>query len=98
MKEEIISSVKAEFDAQLRAMEARLSASHVDEARVNESPGARRSNCASAPDDASCPLDSLPGPARCTMEVQFATTNYAMDAAYGEVWPSPPGTAFFYIP
>ena len=98
MKEEIISSVKAEFDAQLRAMEARLLASHVDEARVIQSPGACRSSCASAPDEASCPLDSLPGPARCTLKVQFATTNFAMDTAYGEVWPSPPGKAFFYIP
>ena len=97
MKEEIMSSVRAEFQAQMRAMEARLSASHVDEARGTLSPGARRSSCASAPDDPSCPLDSLPGPARCTLKVQFATTNFAMDAAYGEVWPSPPGKAFFYI-
>ena len=98
MKEEIINSVKADFEAQIRAMEARLSASHVDEAWVTQSSGARCSSCTSAPDDASSPLDHLAGPARCIMKVQFATTNFAMDAAYGEVYPSPPGKACIYIP
>ena len=95
MKEEIKLELQAEYQAdfqrQLRALEERLASQSRQEMGPAASHGARRSSCASAPDDGSHPIDSLTGPAQCIMQIKFATMDFSMDAAYGRVFPSPPG-------
>ena len=90
MKQEIMDSLKAEFEAKMAAMEERWASQTVKEMVPLASPGARRSSCTSAPYEAS-PIDKLPGPAQCKMQIKFTTMNFSMDAAFGQVWPSPRG-------
>ena len=96
MKQEIMGSLKAKFEAQFQAMEQRLSSQTIRETGADVSQGGRRSSCASAPDEAS-PIDRLTAPAKCSMQIKFATMNFSMDAAFGRVFPSPPGNEFISI-
>src|SRR5436190_10931976 len=88
-----MNSLKADFQAQMMAMEERLSPQTIKETVPLASPGARWSSCALAPDEPS-PIGKLSGPAQCKMQIKFTTMNFSMDTAFGQVWPSPPGNKF----
>jgi len=90
MKQEIIDSLKADFEAQMATMEERLASQTVKETVPLASPHAHRSSCASVPYEAS-PINTLPSPAQCKMQTKFATMNFSMDAVFG---PSPPSNQF----
>src|SRR6266540_1446347 len=86
MKQEIMDSLKVVFEAKMAAMEESWASQTVKET-------VPLASCASAPYEAS-PIDTLHGPAQCKLQIKFAKMNFSMDAAFGQVWPSPPGNQF----
>ena len=93
MKQEMMDSLKVDFETKMAAIEERLASQTVKETVPLASPNAHRSSCASAPYEAS-PIDILRGPAQCKLQIKFATMNFSMDMVFGQVWPSPPGNQF----
>jgi len=88
-----MDSLKAEFEAKMATMEERLASQTVKETVLLASPRAHLSNFTSTHYETS-PIDTLRGPAQCKLQIKFATMNFSMDAAFGQVWPSPPGNQF----
>ena len=82
MKQEIMESLKLDFEAKIAALEDRLASQMVKETVPLASSRAHRSSCASVPYEAS-PIDTLHGPAQCKLQIKFATMNFSMDAAFG---------------